>query len=366
MAWHPRDNVVAISTGKAIEVRDVDSGAVTQSLPNTELALAWHPDGKRIAALTDSGLVLWEPVANKRELIPVPELRHASIVDWSPDGKQIAAFSRLGGPIMLWNSADGKLRAFGPSLKQWGVCWSPDSTKVAASSINHTLLVWDVATGRLAGQYRSPRSTLTEAIAFSPDGRWLASGWDNGEIHVLNAKDLTNAFVLPGHDNQVVALGWTKNGSTLISASWDGTIKLWDVDRHNLITTLTGHHAGIHSLSLSPDGARFVTCSPDQTCRIWSARDGRSPRTLLARTGWIQDILWRRDARTLVVATDEGTIDLLDTDAGRVVKRLTGHGRRVTSMSFAPGETRLVSGDGSDVILWNLETGKLLARHEFG
>jgi WD40 repeat protein len=85
----------------------------------------------------------------------------------------------------------------------------------------------------------------------------------------------------------------------------------------------------------------------------------------LARAGWIEDILWKQDARTLVIATDEGTIELLDTAAGHVAKTLKGHEGPVASISLAPDETRLVSGGGQGMTVWNLETGKPLAKYEF-
>ena len=131
--------------------------------------------------------------------------------------------------------------------------------------------------------------------------------------------------VLTGHTGLVAAVGWSPDGSRLVSGGDDGTVRVWEAGSGRLLHTLTGHTGGVRSVGWSPDGSRLVSGGDDGTVRVWEAGSGRLLHTLTGHTGGVRAVGWSPDGSRLVSGGDDGTVRVWEAGSGRLLHTLTGH-----------------------------------------
>ena len=218
------------------------------------------------------------------------------------------------------------------------------------------------------------RSVLTETlgipltVAFSPDGKCLATGDADREIVFWSAIDGQKRLTCSGHTSWVWSVAWSPDGQTLASGSEDRTVKLWDAHTGNLLHTLHGHTNPIWSVVWSPDGKTLASGSEDRTVKLWNVSGGECTHTLTGHEGWVRSVAWNPDGQTLASASDDGTIKLWETATGRALNTLADGTQGVLSVTFSPDGSTLASGSSNRTVkLWDVVSGKMqqtLAGHE--
>ncbi len=301
------------------------------------------------------------PTPSNRRTISQDEI--VRCVGFSPDGTTLAS----GGDdktIRLWDVASGKQRASltGHTDWVWSVAYSPDGETLASVSKDTTIKFWDVKTGR-------ERATLTGhtdwqcAVAFSPDGRTLAEGskdrtiklWDVRAAKVRSTlkwrKDWLAEQVAP-LPKQEAALAYSPDGKTLASGNVDKTIKLWDVATGKERATLKDHVGRLTCLVFSPDGKTLA--SAGGSINLWDVATGKQRAVLMGATS----LAFSPDGKTLASAGQK-TITLWDVQAGKERATIKGHRGMIWSVAFSPDGKTLASGSHDKTInLWNISQGK--------
>jgi WD40 repeat protein len=240
------------------------------------------------------------------------------------------------------------------------VAFSPDGKILASGSWDDTIRLWDVATRQSLGAPLTGHTTNdVTSVAFSPDGTILASGsqdktiilWDVATRQSLGAP-------LTGHTQYLRSVAFSPDGKTLASGGEDKTIILWDVaTRRPLGVPLTDHTAAVRSVAFSPDGKTLASSGEDKTIILWDVATRRPLNApLTGHTGSVMYIAFSPDGKTLASGSWDKTIILWDVATRTPLgPPLTGHTDSLRSVAFSPDGKTLASGGGEKkIILWDL------------
>jgi RNA polymerase sigma factor (sigma-70 family) len=282
-------------------------------------------------------------------------------VAFAPDGKTLVA-SAAGRPTCLYDAATGKvLREFGTQTHILSFAISPDGKTVALA--DSSIRLFSLATGKQVGELSTPGGFGGSAlcVAFSPDGKTLASGAHDNLVRVWDVARAKELHRCTGHEGSVWSVAFTRDGKTLASGSLDNTVRLWDPATGKPRRTLTGHKGYVMSVAVTPDGKTLASASEDKTIRLWETATGKPIRVLQGHEGGVRAVAFSPDGKLLASGGKDRTIRLWRTATGREIRRLSEVlNWAVDAVAFSPDGKTLASGGtwDSTVHLWDVATGK--------
>ncbi|MCA9225145.1 MAG: PD40 domain-containing protein, partial [Planctomycetales bacterium] len=386
------------------------------------LGIAFSPDGKSVAACGYEPLIQMfnartgEPgqtiqladSGGERILFTKDGSLHIACFDGSVrtfrDGESLRAFAAHEGAALelemtddgqtiftggadslvhVWNAEDQRLKStLKPHIEQadlpepvHALAASLDGRWVATAHEDLSVRVRDAASGRLLTSVNG-HDDLVVAVAFSPDGKWLATGSYDQSIKlwpiateatqtVDNETEPAPRFGEPreltGHTNWVFAIAFSPDGQQLASASYDKSVRLWDVETGKEIAKFDGHTAAARCVAFSPDGKRLVSGSSDRTAMVWDIDTHKAIATVTGHTGAVRGVSYSPDGQQFATGSEDNSIRIWDANSGQQLRELSGHENMVWCVAYSPRGATLVSG-GFDrsVRLWNPLNGKLL------
>ena len=214
------------------------------------------------------------------------------------------------------------------------------------------------------------------SVAFSPNGKLLATGDTTGEVRLYQVRSGQQLLTCKGHTSGVWSVTFSPDGHVLASGSNDQTIRLWDVGTGECLSTLQEHGSRVWSVAFSPQGTTLASGSDNLSVKLWDISTGRCIKTLQGHTGRVYSVAFSPDGQTLASGSHDQTVRCWDTSTGLCLKTLRGHSNRVMSVTFsprvspeaelhrqlAPQGTMLASGsDDFSVKLWDASTGECLS-----
>jgi len=407
VALSPDGERVAFYDAGGLTLWNWMTGVITEvgSVPKYPLwegAVAFSPDGKRIAiatvSLPDGGIIVSVlDAASGRELFALrAHSRPIRCLAFSPDGKRLASGSD-DRAVAVWDLANQErlYTLLGHSASVLSVAFTPDGRRIVSADEDGTVKVWD-ASGYL-GDVVSTSTFI--AVEFSRDGRYVAAA-DKSSVVV---RDLVSGarFVLrdPSYRGGSFSLGadgkaairnkngtvriWEpKTGHTLLTFSTstgsddaiafspDGRnvacaagayLEVWDAHKGRKRLTIAGHNENIYAVAFSGDGKRLASGGQDKTIRLWDAETGREIRVFKGHEDGIRCVSFSPDGAQIASGSRDGTVRLWDVGANAAPLVLRGHRAGVRSVSFTRDGLRLASGghDGT-VRIWDPSTGRQL------
>ena len=236
-----------------------------------------------------------------------------------------------------------------------------ESTQVIAES----LLTFPTSAPSLQTQTWRCVQTLCDhsagvaSIAISPDGQILASASYDKSVKLWNLCTGDLIDTLSGHSLSVIGVAFSPDGQILASGSWDKTINLWNLHKRDLIISLAGHSGRVGHIVISPNGQVLSSASWDNSIKLWNLHTKNIIATLSGHSDTVTGVAFSPNGQLIASSSVDKTIKLWNLNMGD--NTLSGHSKPVIGVAFSPDGQILSSGSWDKTIkLWNPHTGGLI------
>ncbi len=402
----------AASAGRTIRIWDLETGQVMMSLPghtgNVNALLPTNDGQRLISAADDHTIRIWD-IQNGIELrtlfhhggavmalAQVPGLHmivsagadnlirtwdldsgrlvssiesqssQVNALAITPDGRRLISGGerRL---VNVWDFANRRLlRSIkGPLTRNSAVILTQDGKFAISASADGALRMWELASGKQTRLIQEKGSNIY-ALALASDNRRLFSAAEDGILTMFDLLDASKpATPIGEHLGAVLGVAVTPDGSRVVTASADSTLRIWDISpteenkmgTGELIATLYGHSSWVRSVACLPDNWRAVSVSADHTMKLWDLDSGALIYSVEAHQGEINDVAVLERGLRVVTAGDDRLLRVWDVETGHPQFTLTGHTGEVNAVAATPEKSRIVSvSHDRSVRVWDLPT----------
>jgi WD40 repeat protein/serine/threonine protein kinase len=366
LAFSPNGEFLASAREKTIRLWNVASRKLEGELKEhtgTVRCLAFSSTGNWLAAGgNDRTIRVWDVTSLPDSVPPPLVLRgHRGFVmgvAFDGSGRQIVSAGN-DGTARLWDleapRAEQAMASGGRSVHC--LAYSPDGKWLATGGPDKIVRLVDVANGQaitLKGHAQD-----IEVLAFCGDGQMLASGSEDGNMILWDISNRQPLHTLRGGTKAITGLAFRPDSHLLAASSWDGIIRLWDPATCAEVGLLQGHEGAVHGLAFSPDGTQIASAGADRTVRLWDVRRRAELQALRGHADEVHCLAFSADGKRIASGGKDRAVIVWDAVTGEHLFTLTGHDGIVNAVAFCPTDARRLATVGSPenvIKFWDLDT----------
>jgi RNA polymerase sigma factor (sigma-70 family) len=374
LAFTPDGRAVLLKSGydPTLRLLDAATGKELRSFPSPgqhAFATTLSPDGKRLAVAGEDKIIRVWDVETAKELYRLPAARYeVRCIAFAPDGKLLATGDH--GVAHLWDAATGKeLKALPvPNHSVASLAFTPDSKTLVTGSLYEDIRVWEVPGGRLL---RAFVHRAEEGLEFLPDGRTLFAGrgGQRNTVHFLDAVTGKEVRRFEGHDSRAEAVAFSPDGRLVATgAMGSDPIHLWEAATGKLVRLLgeSEHAPSAWALAFSPDGKLLASGGYAGQVALRDVASGQVVRAFKAHDHNVTALAFSSDGKALASGSYDGTVCVTDLASGKEVRKFRVMKEPAWAVALSPDATLAACGDqeNTTVLLWDVTTGKELRRFQ--
>lgn len=259
---------------------------------------------------------------------------------------------------------------FGHTSRITALAWSPDGKYLASASYDKTVQVWDASNGKHLLTYKG-HTQRVQTLTWSPDSKRIASGSDDATVHIWNAITGAHIMTYTKHTGEVRAVAWSPDGSRIASAGTDTTVQVWNATTGTVSYTYTGHGRAVEALTWSPDNRRIASGGEDQQLHVWAITQDVQKRSLFSslfsqnrsqliipcHTGNIKAVAWSPDRDVIAGATHHHRVHIWNANSRSIWFSYGGGSSGIiNAIAWSSGGKYLASGSNDKTVeIWNTQ-----------
>ncbi len=287
-------------------------------------AVAWSRNGASlVSASFDKTVRVWNAANGDMTQTYRGHSDRVQAVGWSLDGRLVASAGN-DRTVHVWNAATGALQRIysGHSDAVLGLAWSPDGMRIASASADKTVQVWEMATGRNIFSYRGHTDAVC-AVVWSPDGKRLATGGNDKVVQAweLNKDTKGNfftsllfsnrgSFAYRGHRGRINAIAWSPDGRRIASVGSDKSLQIWDASSGKLTFVYRHHSFAFNAVAWALNSRYLATGNNDKTVQVWDTLNKSTVCIYAGHSNYVTGVAWSPDGMRIASGSVDKTVQV--------------------------------------------------------